>query len=69
MTILKLSELLIKLMEKKGVNPKAEIYCTTVNGKNVIFCEYKVNQNVVEIRESDDPHSSFLRTEEKFEEL
>ena len=69
MTILKLSELLIKLMKEKGVSPTTEIHGSLDCDAASLLCEHRVHCSRIEITGTKDQCSVFMRTEKKVEEL
>jgi len=69
MTILKLSELLIKLMKEKGVSPTTEIHGSLDCDATSLLCEHAAHRDMIEITGTQDQRSVFLRTEKKVEEL
>jgi len=69
MTILKLSELLTKLMEEKGVSSTTEIHGSLDCDATSLLCEHAPHCSRIEITGTQDQRSVFLRTEKKVEEL
>jgi len=70
MKISELKDLIVKLIEEKGVSPDAKIYShiksdTVVN----VLCIYSVYRNTIEISGSNNSPSTFKLIEEKFEEI
>ena len=69
MTILKLSELLIKLMEKKGVSPKVEIFVSIRDEDEGLSFEHMVHRDMIKITGITDQLLMFKRIEETSEEF